>query len=312
MAEIMPDFVVVGQGKAGTSLLYRQLRKVSGVGLSHPKELHFFSAKNAEPVAWYKDRFAHLADQDVTRVGEVSPSYLKPGVAQKIANLLGRDTQIIFILRHPIEQAYSRYLQNICATQKGDAFAPIMERASVRLNTFFSAIAEYYEIFGPDRILPLVFERDVAVPGEIYLQRVLAFVGMGDVMPAVPTREVNSGVMPRYLYSGSKPLHLTAAGARYTVPPETLVFCAQERNSAVVAEPRKQDALRAFRNQRAWTTDVTMQEYTRWHAAHVRPFAARLETAFGLDLSVWEGRARDLSYPLAPPPKALLAQGQPS
>lgn len=303
----VPDFLVIGQGKAGTSLLFRRLQKVPQVGLSHPKELHFFSAKNAEPLDWYTDRFAHLAGQDLARVGEISPSYLKLGVAAKIARVLGRDIQIVFILRHPVEQAYSRYLQNICATGEGGSFTPIMERASRRLDVLFSAIAEYYDIFGSERILPLVFERDVAAPGEIYLRRVLDFIGLGEVRPALATREVNSGVMPRYLFSGSMPLHLTAQGAQYTVPAGTLVFCAQERNSAVVSAPPKSQVLRAFRQQSGWSTNVSAAEFGRWSEAHVQPFAARLEAAFGLDLSVWQGRARDLFYPLAAPPKIFLS-----
>ncbi|MEL6914389.1 MAG: sulfotransferase [Pseudomonadota bacterium] len=308
---VLPRFVVVGQGKAGTSLLFRRLKGLGEVGLSHPKELHYFNANLDKGPDWYASHFAHHAGQADRVVGEVSPSYLRVGLAAEVARVLGRDTKIIFLLRHPVEQSYSRYLQNLCASAKGGSYSRVMRTLGPRLEKLSAAIGEYYDTFGAERILPLVFERDVAGPGEVYLRRVLDFIGLPHLAPASLEREVNSGVMPRFLFSGGRPLELTSEGQGYTIPPKTLVFCGQERNSRVTREPSQGEVAQALRQQSGWSTGVSAEEYAFWDAHYVAPFAAGLTARFGIDLSAWEGRARALSYPLAPPPAAFRDAARP-
>lgn len=119
MSKYLPEFIVVGAAKAGTTSVYNYLK-------AHPqvcipcKETKFF---NAESIPKMPTGMHALSEQDYrqayqdavtpeTRVcGEVSTSYLyyHREAIPKIKALLG-DVKIIIVLRNPVERAWSNYL----------------------------------------------------------------------------------------------------------------------------------------------------------------------------------------------------------
>jgi hypothetical protein len=74
----LPDFVVLGTQKGGTSYFYRLLTEHPLVRAAAAKELHFFDHKFAEGLGWYRRCFseAERVDGQRTITGEASPSYL--------------------------------------------------------------------------------------------------------------------------------------------------------------------------------------------------------------------------------------------
>ncbi len=303
----LPQFVVLGLGKAGSSLIWRVLRENPSIGLSHPKELHFFSAHFEKGLDWYRSHFDHI-EPDIDCIGEVSPSYLKPEAVTRIAEVLGRDTKVIFTLRRPIERAYSRYVQNLCARPRDVSFFGVTQSMGMHLTEQREAIALCYDLFGSDNVLPLFFERDIAGPNPAFEAKILAHLGLPQAhfTNAFSDERVNPGVMPRYLLSGAKPLSVRMPAAHYLIPPNHLVFCAQHRNNQVVEAPSIEAARAALAQQSHWTAEVSPQDYALIHETTVRPAAEALETAFGYDMSHWETPARRLSYPPAPPPAEFL------
>lgn len=294
--------MVLGQGKSGTSLIYRELQSLGTIGLTQPKELHYFSAKYAKGFDWYQSHFDHIGPE-AQRIGEISPSYMRVDPVTRIAETLGTDLKVVFVLRHPVDHAYSRYLQNICASRTGEPFHLSAQWLEARLLRLFKAIALCYELFGQDNVLPLFFERDVQGNDRGFLGKILKFLDMDlpdhlDEMP--PT--VNSGVMPRFLVTGDSPLEMTLRGVTYRIPADRLVFCGQARNSTVRRNPSDADLRAAMVQQSQWSTEVSIEEYTRLHRKFVKPFARRLTKNFGYDMTLWEGMEKRLAYPLAAPP----------
>jgi len=216
-----PTHILLGQGKAGSSLIYRELQKIPAIGLSDRKELHYFSADYAKGPDWYASHFAHVSP-DLPVVAEISPSYLQPDAVRRIHADLGPDTRLIFVLRQPVEHAYSRYLQNICAHQCGRTFTLYARAMTKRLGESFRAIRLCYELFGEDNILSLVFERDVTAPGRPYLKKLLAFMGLPDAECPPPEGIANPGIMPRYLLTRDAPLHMVLFGQEYRIPADRL------------------------------------------------------------------------------------------
>lgn len=140
----LPNFIVVGSNKGGTTSIYHYLKQHPQVYLSPIKEPHYFS-KDINPADFSKE-FAHNKLQDIEKyvngkmeeeyhaaflrdfeqykklfknvknekaIGELSTSYLYSTVAaQEIFNTLGK-IKIIICLRNPIERAYSHYRMNI-------------------------------------------------------------------------------------------------------------------------------------------------------------------------------------------------------
>lgn len=303
----LPDFVVLGQGKAGTSLIYRVLGANPMIGLSEPKELHYFNRHHDKGPDWYAGHFAHLP-QDLPLVGEVSPSYLRVSAMERLAALLGPKTKVIFVLRRPIERAYSRYLQNICAKAEGLPFERITRDFPQRMDVMFDQVQACYDLFGADRVLPLFYETNIATSKPDFESRILSFLGLppADHTPQVLAEGVpNPGVMPRYVYTGQDRLKIRCGHDIFVLPPRQLIFCAQPRNCRVHDDPDTDTVLQAFAQQSRWSPEVPVLEYRMHQRNAVRPLAKRLEQAFGYDMGHWRNRPRQLIYAPAPPPPRL-------
>jgi hypothetical protein len=297
----LPRFVVLGQGKSGTSLLYRLLQKQPGIALSTPKELHYFSNRFAKGLDWYA---SHFPAPDGRLVGEVSPSYLHPAAVQNLADTLGRNTKVIFILRRPIEQAYSRYLQNICASQTGRPFHQRLRMLGKSLAQTEQAVAHCYDLFGADNVLPLFYERDVAPDPGLAERRILDFIGITapGTYAQMAQSTVNPGVMPRYMSTGDDPLVIRCGGTMYRIPPQRLVFCAQSRNFQIWKKPGTDRIAAALQAQSRWSTEVTEKEYGVALKQAVLPAAERLQKRFGFDMGHWDISPQRIAYDPAPPP----------
>ncbi|HYQ85219.1 MAG TPA: sulfotransferase, partial [Rubrobacter sp.] len=111
----LPDFVVLGTQKGGTSFFYRLLTEHPLVRGAAVKELHFFDKKFAEGVGWYRRCFSEgeRVDGQRTITGEASPSYLfDPRVPERMA-LTVPEARLIALLRNPVDRAYSHYQMEV-------------------------------------------------------------------------------------------------------------------------------------------------------------------------------------------------------
>ena len=108
---MLPNFLIVGAMKGGTTTLAAMLSRHPDVLMCTPKEPQFFSGQNwGRGEAWYRSLF-HGAEGR-RAIGEASPAYTRApefdGVPERIHRLLG-DVKYIYILRHPIERMVSHY-----------------------------------------------------------------------------------------------------------------------------------------------------------------------------------------------------------
>lgn len=307
----LPRFVVLGQGKAGTSLLYRALSGHPGLALSARKELNYFSSNFDKGPDWYASQFPTPEARAGRLVGEIAPSYLQPEALSRIATLLGRDIQVVFSLRRPIEQAYSRYLQKICGAQSGPPFWKRLDKLAASLERLEESIAQTHDLFGKDRVLALFFERDINPDPVVAERRITDFLGVGMAPQGslMPDRVVNPGVMPRFLATGAQSRKIRVMGQDYLLPAKSLIFCGQTRNSKVWEAPTALVQARALREQSRWTTEVTREEYAAVQAEVVLPAARRFEARFGFDMSHWACEPRVISYAPAPPPAQFSVSG---
>lgn len=120
----LPNFLIVGAAKCGTSSLYYQLRSHPQVFMSSIKEPHFFSGVNVDTnykgigdnrmvgVQGFTD-YCKLfeAVQDEVAIGEASSDTMYhwqtaiPAIKENLT-----DPCIIILLRNPVDRAYSAYL----------------------------------------------------------------------------------------------------------------------------------------------------------------------------------------------------------
>jgi hypothetical protein len=121
MAEIWPNFFLVGAAKAGTTSTYAYLSQHPQVFFPRIKEPHFFTQVRATRaqrpfVQAITDRADYLRLFNGARgfsvVGDASPSYLwHPEVPDRIRKRVPH-AKIAIILRDPVERAHSHYLMD--------------------------------------------------------------------------------------------------------------------------------------------------------------------------------------------------------
>ena len=183
---MLPNFLVVGAAKAGTTSLYHYLKQHPEIYMSPIKEPYFFSFVNQKPnfkgpfdekvneeiitdLNDYKKLFANVTDEK--SIGECSNSYLYlPESAVNIKRYIPK-CKIIIILRNPIERAYSHYMQSVMLDHDNLNFEDAIEKEKERLNLnwrwhyqytgqslYYEQVKRYLDLFGKNKVKIFLFE----------------------------------------------------------------------------------------------------------------------------------------------------------
>ncbi|TMK61142.1 MAG: sulfotransferase domain-containing protein [Actinobacteria bacterium] len=114
---VLPDFVVIGAQKAGTSTLYARVAAHPLVVPALRKEVHYFDFHWDAGTGWYRAHFptaVHCRRRERRRgarpiTGEASPYYLfHPDVPERVRQTIP-DVRLIALLRDPVDRAISEY-----------------------------------------------------------------------------------------------------------------------------------------------------------------------------------------------------------
>jgi hypothetical protein len=102
----LPNFLVVGAQKGGTTTLHRLLTDHPDVMLPEQKEVHYFSLHYNEGPAWYASHYDHVTREH--HCGDITPYYLfHPEAPSRIKALLP-EVRLIALLRDPVERTLSQ------------------------------------------------------------------------------------------------------------------------------------------------------------------------------------------------------------
>lgn len=136
----LPDFLIIGAQKGGTTSLYLYLNEHPHIGGAVIKEVNFFDKNHHLGLSWYRTQFPIPWQKWYTRnvqkqnyvIGEASPSYLlSPHTPGRVAEVLP-DVKLIVLLRNPVERAYSQYRHNVARGFEELAFAAAIDAEEVR------------------------------------------------------------------------------------------------------------------------------------------------------------------------------------
>jgi len=127
----LPDFVIIGTQKGGTSSLYNYLSQHPDTQLLHPKEVHYYDMNYNRGLSWYKNHFPAKWNKKLT--GEASPYYIyNPYVAKRVHADLPH-VKIIILLRDPIARAFSHYKMNVKNGIESLSFEEAIDKENERL-----------------------------------------------------------------------------------------------------------------------------------------------------------------------------------
>lgn len=218
----LPNALVVGAPRSGTTSLYFYLRQHPDIFLPSQKELHYFTyhllAANSKGPGdkevlirlcknWkqYVSYYASAKSQAV--LGEISPSYLYYCEASDyIRSKLG-SIKIIMLLRNPIDRSYSQYMlqvrQNLEPLSFYEALMAEEKRKSLgwsdiwrysETSLFVKGIEKYLDVFGEDNVLIILAEEFFSKP-EAVMHRIFEFLGVeAEFRPDVSKKYNVSGV----------------------------------------------------------------------------------------------------------------------
>lgn len=179
-----PDFVIIGAMKCATSTLHDQLARQAGVFMSTPKEPNFFSdeANWSKGLPWYESLFDG-AETGAIR-GESSTHYTKlptyPKTVERFAEHLP-DARLIYVMRDPIARIVSQYVHEWSEARVSVPIDVAVERHPelIDYSKYSMQLSPWMEAFGPERVLPVFFERMTARPQEEF-ERISRHIGCTD------------------------------------------------------------------------------------------------------------------------------------
>jgi hypothetical protein len=110
---VLPDFVVIGSTKSGTTSLHYYL-------IQHPRiiserNVHFFEYMQTNSIEWYRAHFPTKAYKNFKKltVGEQTATYLFHPLIPKRIHTTIPNAKLIVVLRNPVDRAYSNYTHQV-------------------------------------------------------------------------------------------------------------------------------------------------------------------------------------------------------
>jgi Sulfotransferase domain len=181
--EHLPNFVVVGAMKAGTTSLYHYLRPHPQVFMPKIKELDFFAdgMNWARGLDWYRHQFA-TAPREAVALGEASTVYTKfpryDGVAERMAKVVP-DVRLIYVVRHPIDRIRSHYEHRVAS---GAETAPMEDAVFenpiyIDYSRYALQVEQYLEHFPREQLL-IVSSEELRHHRESTMRRVYGFLAV--------------------------------------------------------------------------------------------------------------------------------------
>ena len=223
----MPNFLVIGAQKAGTTALHRYLNEHPQVYMSPVKETNFFALEGDEldfrgpcdrevlessenvasvtSIEDYRRLFEGVSDE--VAIGEASPLYLySPKAPERIRHHVP-EAKLVAVLRNPVERAYSCYLMMLaCGRETVTDFSRALKEEERRIQDkwehawhykrmgfYYPQMRRYFDTFDRDQIQVHLHE-DLDADTTGILWELFRFIGVDHTfVPNVSVRHNVSG-----------------------------------------------------------------------------------------------------------------------
>jgi hypothetical protein len=190
-----PNFLGIGAQRAGTTWLYENLRTHPDIFLPKKKELRYFNFEYECGEEHYLENFADVGGESA--IGEITPGYYWNHAALKRIAAYRPEMRLIFILRSPVDRAYSQYELYRDEFRNLSFSAALRERPElIDWGMYGRSMKWLWDLFPPQQILLLDYE-DLSSDPKSFLRGVLEFLEVDSdfVPPSIGTR-VNKVIYP--------------------------------------------------------------------------------------------------------------------
>ncbi|NLF13599.1 MAG: sulfotransferase domain-containing protein [Anaerolineaceae bacterium] len=188
----MPDFVIIGGQRCGTTSLYNYLVQHPGVSPAFMKETHYFDTHYHRGINWYRAFFPlegkvpsapagqgrgtapGTRDRQRTLTGESSPYYLfYPHAPGRLARTVPQ-ARLIALLRNPIERAYSHYHHEVKMGIERLSFEDALDREEKELP------AEVEKVLQDETYRSFFYQNYTYLSRGIYVDQLERWTGLFD------------------------------------------------------------------------------------------------------------------------------------
>jgi hypothetical protein len=299
----LPDFLIAGVPKAGTTALHAALVRHPGLFLPSVKEPKFFLSDGRPPrhggpgdVQTYQEHVWRRADYTAlfdpaprgALLGEATPFYLYDLAAQERIRDLVPGAKLILLLRDPVDRAHSNWthLWNAGLEPEADFLTACRaeeERKAagwadfwhyVSLGRYGHQVRHLFKLFPREQVLLLRY-KDLKDAPAATLDRVCTFLGVPTgVLTAIPKENVNrhvvedngvNRVLRSLLRAGGTFGHRFPVPLRLAARGPLLTVLHRKTGARPVTTPQERAALLPlFTDDIALLEDVTGERYGDW------------------------------------------------
>jgi hypothetical protein len=222
----LPDFLVIGAPKSGTTALHVALANHPQLFMSRVKEPKFFltdgrpipagrgpgDAATNRHIIWRQAEYEALFDAAPpgTKCGESTTLYLRDAAACRRIRRMIPQARLIAVLRDPVDRAHSNWTHlhsaglepegdflracNLEEQRRKSGWAPFWQYISQ--GKYGEQLEQLYSIFPPEQVLPIIY-RDLREEPQKVIDQVCDFlqIARGQI-PAVPAENVTAQTSP--------------------------------------------------------------------------------------------------------------------
>src|SRR3954447_1529709 len=273
-AGALPNLIVIGAQKCGTSGLHYYLSLHPEISVSRPKELNFFIAERnwLEGVDWYRGHF----DPNAKVRSEASPNYTAYPqhleVPERMHSVVP-DAKLLYMVRDPLDRIAAHWVHNYAKRrEKGDLRTTLMHPNTSYLarSHYYAQLQRFLRLYPRDQVLVIEQEQLRNQRNET-LRRVFEF----------------AGVDPGFSHPGFATQRHRTSRKRRGTPLTRLLDRVDRRRGAVSARRFRALAGAVFPVGRSIEIPDVRGSLPDETLRSLREDAEKLRELTGLDLSAW-------------------------
>jgi hypothetical protein len=201
----LPNFLVIGAAKGGTTSLYHYLRQHPDIYMSPMKEPNYYTEEDqlsgTRPVRTrneYEQLFAAVNGERA--IGEATARYLNAtgGIGRIHADLPG--VRLIATLRQPADRGYSAYLMRFTDSREWLSAEEVLQPGNYQFESglYYPKLRRYFDTFPRDQIKIILFDDLIVRPRET-VRSLFRFLGVDPDFAVDTSIRFNATMSPRFV-----------------------------------------------------------------------------------------------------------------
>lgn len=179
---MLPNFLIAGAAKSGSSSLHYYLGQHHDILMSKVKEPAFFTKNWHRGVQWYESFFDHWSGEQA--VGEATVEYMVDKEAPERISQTLPDVKLIFIMRNPVDRAWSHYWHRVKMGEERRSFEQIVadgnaEEYPFKYSLYATHIERYLQFFEKSQMM-FIFLEDLREDFDDQIRGACQFIGLKD------------------------------------------------------------------------------------------------------------------------------------